>query len=110
MVRATGWVILALLPVTSAWAACWRRPHEMLVLNFMRCFNRFVAAAAAAAPNASLVPFVTRRCPDAVHFRIKPVIGGTYQTLKEKLTGLGADFQVTDRSELAFEGIKKALL
>ncbi len=45
-----------------------------------------------------------------MHFRVKTVVGGTYQTLKEKLTGLGADFQVTDRSELAFEGIKKALM
>ena len=49
------------------------------------------------------------RCPESVHFRVKPVIGGTYGTLKEKLTGLGGDFQVTDRSELAFEIIKKAL-
>jgi hypothetical protein len=50
------------------------------------------------------------RCPDTVHFRVKPVIGATYQTLKEKLTGLGADFQVTDRSDLAFEAIRKALM
>jgi hypothetical protein len=28
-------------------------------------------------------------CPDTVNFRLKPVVGATYQTLKEKLQGLG---------------------
>ena len=48
-------------------------------------------------------------CPDNVHFRVKPVIGSTYQTLKEKLTGLGADIQAVDKSDLDYSSIKKML-
>ena len=48
-------------------------------------------------------------CPDAVHFRVKPVIGSTYQTLKEKLTGLGKDIQAVDRSDLEYASIKASL-
>lgn len=48
-------------------------------------------------------------CPDTVHFRVKPVIGSTYQTLKEKLTGLGADIQAVDKSDLEYNAIKKML-
>lgn len=50
------------------------------------------------------------RCPDSVHFRVKTVIGGSYQTLKEKLTGLGADIQASDTSDLTYEAVKKALV
>lgn len=46
-------------------------------------------------------------CPDTVHFRVKPVYGGTYQTLKDKLTGLGKDVQASERDELAYETILK---
>jgi len=48
-------------------------------------------------------------CPDSVHFRIKPVIGATYQTLKEKLSGLGKDIQASDHSDLSYDAIKAAL-
>lgn len=48
-------------------------------------------------------------CPDAVTFRIKPVIGATYQTLKDKLTGLGKDIQASDKGDLAYEAIKSQL-
>ncbi len=48
-------------------------------------------------------------CPDAVNFKIKPVIGATYQTLKEKLTGLGKDIQATDPSDLDYAVIAKQL-
>ena len=48
-------------------------------------------------------------CPDSVHFRVKPVIGSTYQTLKEKLTGLGADVQAVDKGDLEYSDIKKML-
>jgi cofilin len=41
-------------------------------------------------------------CPDAVNFRLKPVIGATYQTLKEKLSGLGKDIQAVDPSDLDY--------
>ncbi len=50
-----------------------------------------------------------RRCPEAVNFRVKPVIGATYQTLKEKLTGLGKDIQASDMSDLEYESIKRQL-
>lgn len=50
-----------------------------------------------------------RRCPDAVNFRLKPVIGATYQTLKEKLTGLGKDLQATDPSDLDYAAVSKML-
>ena len=36
-------------------------------------------------------------------FRLKPVIGATYQTLKEKLQGLGKDVQASDTSDLDYE-------
>ncbi len=49
------------------------------------------------------------RCPDGVNFRVKPVIGATYQTLKEKLQGLGKDIQASDTSDLEYEAIKKQL-
>jgi len=48
-------------------------------------------------------------CPDSVSFRVKPVVGATYQTLKEKLTGLGKDIQASDASDLAYEAIKASL-
>jgi cofilin len=70
-------------------------------------------------------------CPDSVSFRLKPVIGATYQvtriscelvqlvprprqvaalqTLKEKLAGLGKDVQAVDHSDLAYEAIKAGL-
>ncbi len=47
-------------------------------------------------------------CPDNVSFRLKPVIGSTYQTLKEKLQGLGKDIQASDPSDLDYEAIKKS--
>ena len=47
-------------------------------------------------------------CPDNVSFRLKPVIGATYQTLKEKLQGLGKDIQAADPSDLDYEAIKKS--
>ena len=47
-------------------------------------------------------------CPDNVSFRLKPVIGATYQTLKEKLQGLGKDIQAADTSDLDYETIKKS--
>jgi len=37
------------------------------------------------------------------------VIGATYQTLKEKLQGLGKDIQASDTSDLEYESIKKQL-
>ena len=46
-------------------------------------------------------------CPDTVSFRLKPVIGASYQTLKEKLQGLGKDIQAADTSDLDYETIKK---
>jgi hypothetical protein len=49
------------------------------------------------------------RCPDTVNFRLKPVIGATYQTLKEKLQGLGKDIQAVDPSDLSYETIKNQL-
>jgi len=49
-------------------------------------------------------------CPDSVNFRLKPVIGASYGTLKEKLTGLGKDVQAADPSDLDYEAIKKVLL
>ena len=48
-------------------------------------------------------------CPDSVNFRLKPVIGATYQTLKEKLTGLGKDLQATDPSDLDYAAVSKLL-
>ena len=76
-------------------------------------------------------------CPDAVSFRIKPVVGASYQTLKEKcvervagggvrflpissvtpppirpssrLTGLGKDIQASDKSDMAYDAIKNQL-
>ena len=54
-------------------------------------------------------PTRSPRCPEAVNFRVKPVIGATYQTLKEKLTGLGKDIQASDMSDLDYEAVKKAL-
>ena len=42
-----------------------------------------------------------------MHFRLKPVIGATYQTLKDKLQGLGKDIQAADTSDLEYEAIKK---
>lgn len=48
-------------------------------------------------------------CPDTVSFRLKPVIGASYQTLKEKLQGLGKDIQAADTSDLDYEAIKKVL-
>ena len=53
--------------------------------------------------------FRPHRCPDAVNFRLKPVIGATYQTLKEKLTGLGKDIQATDPSDLDYAAVAKQL-
>lgn len=50
-----------------------------------------------------------RRCPDSVNFRIKPVIGASYQTLKEKLAGLGKDVQATDPADLGYDAVKAAL-
>ena len=44
-----------------------------------------------------------------MNFRLKPVIGATYQTLKEKLQGLGRDIQASDTSDLDYETIKKLL-
>lgn len=44
-----------------------------------------------------------------MNFRVKPVIGATYQTLKEKLTGLGKDIQASDMSDLEYEAIKRQL-
>ena len=52
---------------------------------------------------------VVVRCPDSVHFRVKTVIGATYQTLKEKLSGLGFDIQANDTSDLSYEAVKKAV-
>ena len=49
------------------------------------------------------------RCPDSTHFRVKTVIGGTYQTLKEKLSGLGKDVQAADPADLSYEAIKASL-
>jgi hypothetical protein len=40
---------------------------------------------------------------------VKPVIGATYQTLKEKFSGLGCDIQASDTSDLSFEAVKKTL-
>eukprot|EP00353_Schmidingerella_taraikaensis_P008670 CAMPEP_0185580298 /NCGR_PEP_ID=MMETSP0434-20130131/16056_1 /TAXON_ID=626734 ORGANISM="Favella taraikaensis, Strain Fe Narragansett Bay" /NCGR_SAMPLE_ID=MMETSP0434 /ASSEMBLY_ACC=CAM_ASM_000379 /LENGTH=147 /DNA_ID=CAMNT_0028198523 /DNA_START=27 /DNA_END=470 /DNA_ORIENTATION=+ len=48
-------------------------------------------------------------CPDTVHFRVKPVIGATYQTLKDKLTGIAADVQCVDTDDLEYEAIQKLL-
>ncbi len=62
-------------------------------------------------PNRLPDPFVPScRCPDSVNFRLKPVVGATYQTLKEKLMGLGKDVQAADPSDLDYEAIKKQLL
>jgi hypothetical protein len=44
-----------------------------------------------------------------VNFRVKTVVGGSYQTLKEKLTGLGADIQATDKGDLEYEAVKGML-
>ena len=49
------------------------------------------------------------RCPDSVNFRVKTVIGGTYQRLKEKLQGLGRDIQAVDTSDLDYNAIKSVL-
>ena len=49
------------------------------------------------------------RCPDSVHFRIKPVIGATYQRLKDKLQGLGKDIQAVDTSDLDYAKIRGEL-
>jgi len=48
-------------------------------------------------------------CPDSTHFRLKTVIGASYQTLKEKLSGLGKDVQAADPADLAYEAIKASL-
>lgn len=48
-------------------------------------------------------------CPDSTHFRVKTVIGGTYQTLKEKLSGLGKDVQASDAADLSYDAIKTSL-
>jgi hypothetical protein len=53
--------------------------------------------------------FLSRRCPDTVNFRLKPVIGATYQTLKEKLSGLGKDIQAVDPSDLDYATVSKQL-
>lgn len=45
-----------------------------------------------------------------MNFRLKPVVGATYQTLKEKLMGLGKDIQAADPSDLEYESIKKQLV
>jgi hypothetical protein len=52
---------------------------------------------------------LSRRCPDTVNFRLKPVIGATYQTLKEKLSGLGKDIQAVDPSDLDYATVSKQL-
>jgi hypothetical protein len=44
-----------------------------------------------------------------VHFRVKPVVGATYQTLKEKLQGLGKDVQAVDTADLDYKLIKAQL-
>ena len=49
------------------------------------------------------------RCPDNVNFRVKPVIGASYQTLKEKLSGLGKDIQAVDPADLDYKVIKTQL-
>jgi hypothetical protein len=49
------------------------------------------------------------RCPDTVNFRVKPVIGASYQTLKEKFAGLGKDIQAVDTSDLDYNIIKNLL-
>jgi hypothetical protein len=63
------------------------------------------------APPPNIRPFVysCRRCPDSVHFKIKPVIGATYTTLKEKLAGISKDFQAVDASDLDYTAISGAL-
>eukprot|EP00929_Paragymnodinium_shiwhaense_P042677 TRINITY_DN22048_c0_g2_i1.p2 TRINITY_DN22048_c0_g2~~TRINITY_DN22048_c0_g2_i1.p2 ORF type:complete len:149 (-),score=57.21 TRINITY_DN22048_c0_g2_i1:138-584(-) len=48
-------------------------------------------------------------CPDSEHFRVKPIVGATYQTLKERLPGLAKDMQATDADELAYEIVLKTL-
>mmetsp|Transcript_8652 Transcript_8652/g.21809 ORF Transcript_8652/g.21809 Transcript_8652/m.21809 type:complete len:146 (-) Transcript_8652:55-492(-) len=48
-------------------------------------------------------------CPDTVHFRTKPVIGASYQTLKNKLDGIALDMEATDFDEIDYEEIKKVL-
>lgn len=53
--------------------------------------------------------FSVYRCPDAVSFKTKPIIGGTYQTLKEKLSGLGKDIQAVDTSDLDYAVVAKQL-
>lgn len=55
-------------------------------------------------------PLFEQWCPDSVNFRLKPVIGASYGTLKEKLTGLGKDVQASDPADLDYEAIKKVLL
>lgn len=47
-----------------------------------------------------------RRCPDTVHFRTKPIIGASYQTLKNKLDGIALDVEATDFDEIEYETIK----
>ena len=66
------------------------------------CFNK---------PDGRLVKklLLIKWCPDTVHFRVKPVIGATYQTLKDKLTGLGSDVQAVDRDDLEYEAMVKTL-
>ncbi|CAE7871448.1 COF1, partial [Symbiodinium sp. KB8] len=48
-------------------------------------------------------------CPDTVHFRTKPIIGASYQTLKNKLDGIALDVEATDFDEIEYETIKKLL-
>lgn len=49
------------------------------------------------------------RCPDSVDFKIKPMIGATYQRLKDKLSGLGKDIQAIDASDLVYVKIRAEL-
>jgi hypothetical protein len=44
-----------------------------------------------------------------VSFKIKPVIGATYTTLKEKLAGIVKDFQAVDPSDITFKTVNDAL-
>ena len=41
-----------------------------------------------------------------MNFKVKTVVGGTYQRLKEKLQGLGKDVQAVDTSDLDYTVIK----
>ena len=41
-----------------------------------------------------------------MHFRTKPIIGASYQTLKNKLDGIALDTEATDFDEVEYEEIK----